>query len=711
MELALILFGAAFCIATAYALGVVLVRRSVPRVITFAIGAAALSLLVFLLLCVGAANRWSFAALGAAAVAGSVALRRTPAVEAVKEPADRITRALAAIIIVAFGVFYAVNALAPETSPDGMTYHLGLVSEYARLGRFPNRVGFFEVIPQGIEMLFLFAFAFGRHSAAKVVEFAFLLATPALMLHIAHRLGLPDRAGIAAAVLYFAMPVTGVSSASSYNDAALVFFTLAAFYLLLREEYALAGVAAGFCYAIKFNGILALPLAAVYALSRRRMCAAITACVAGALVMTPWLLRNTLVAGNPLAPLFNAWFPNPNFHVASEHLLARMLSSYGGVTHAGAPLELAVGWRLQGLVGPLLLLVPVGLLALRRPAGRLLWVAAAALSLPWFWNIGARFLMPALPFAWLALAMALPRPGVWALMVAQAVLCWPAVVARYSPQAWRLNEWPWRAALRIETEAEYLSNRLDEYKIARMLNGCTPPGERVFALMSVASAYTERESLVFWHSATGDRLLDALRNTGEWRDPLYDVAGQWPAEPLRAMRVQIQASAPVEWCVHELRVYNGEQQVRSGAWILTSSANRWEVPLTMDGNLATRWRTWEPVRAGMYMEIDFGAPTTVDGANMISHAPLRGLTFTYLGRGADSRWRTLDAAPAVTRRAAEDLRPAATRALVLAGFRYVLAPTENEGLAPLGAKMAAAPAAWNLETACEAGSVRLFRVR
>ncbi|MFB3827920.1 MAG: hypothetical protein ACE15B_14205 [Bryobacteraceae bacterium] len=711
MELGLVLFGGLFCIATAYALGAVLLRRSLPRTTIFATGAAALSLVVFLLLCAGAANRWTFAATGIASLAGWAALGRKPEPEPAVEPADRVTRALAAAIFTAFGLFYALNALAPESTPDGITYHLGLVSEYARLGRFPDRVGFFEMLPQGLEMLFLFAFPFGRHSAAKLVEFAFLLATPALMLHVARRLGLPDRAGLAAGVLYFAMPVAGVAGTSSYNDAGLVFFTVAAFYLLLRDEYALAGVAAGFCYAVKFSGIVTVPLAAVYALNRRGRRGAVAVCAAGAVMMVPWLLRNTLLAENPFAPLFNGWFPNGHFHVASERILARALATYGGVTLANAPAELAFGWRLQGLVGPLLLLLPLGLLALRRPAGRLLWLAGAALALPWFWNIGARFLMPALPFLWLALAMALPRSGVWALMLAQAVLCWPAVAGRYSPQAWRLKEWPWKAALRLESEAEYLSNRLDEYKVARMVNGCTRPGERIFALMSVASAFTGRESLVFWHSADADRLLDALRTSGEWRDPLFDVAGQWPAEPLRALRVRLEAGAPVEWCIHELRVYRGDEPLRPGGWTLTSSVNRWEASLAADGNLATRWRTWEPARAGIYMEIDFGGLTVVNGAGMISHTPLRHLPFTYLGRGADGRWRTLDAAPAVTRRAPEELRPAATRALARAGFQYILAPTEDEGLAPLGARMAVAPAEWNLETACEAGSVRLFRIR
>ena len=63
-----------------------------------------------------------------------------------------------------------MNALAPEIQPDGFTYHLGLASEFVRLGGFPARMRFYDALPLGMEMLFTVAFSFGRHAAAKLVE-------------------------------------------------------------------------------------------------------------------------------------------------------------------------------------------------------------------------------------------------------------------------------------------------------------------------------------------------------------------------------------------------------------------------------------------------------------------------------------------------------------------------------------------------------------
>ena len=89
---------------------------------------------------------------------------------------------LPAIIIAIYGVLYLIHTLAPEVQPDGMSYHLAEVTEYANLGRFPALVDFFEMLPQGMEMLFLFAFVIGKQSAAKLVEFGFLLVTVPLLI-------------------------------------------------------------------------------------------------------------------------------------------------------------------------------------------------------------------------------------------------------------------------------------------------------------------------------------------------------------------------------------------------------------------------------------------------------------------------------------------------------------------------------------------------
>ena len=69
---------------------------------------------------------------------------------------------------------------------------LGLVARYLREHGFqPITWNIYASLSEGAEMLFLFAFAFGKHSAAAMVHFAFLVALVWQMVLYARRAGFP----------------------------------------------------------------------------------------------------------------------------------------------------------------------------------------------------------------------------------------------------------------------------------------------------------------------------------------------------------------------------------------------------------------------------------------------------------------------------------------------------------------------------------------
>ena len=714
------LAGALLTLLTAWAIGALCLRGlRAPRPVLLATGAAVLSAAVFLLLLAGAANRYTFLALSAVAIALERRFRLPLAPERAKKPPGRAARYFLGAVFGAYGVLYLVHALAPEVQPDGIGYHLGLVAEYFRLGAFPARVGFYEMLPQGMEMLFLHAFAFGGAAAAKLVHLALLAATVPLMVRTGRRLSLPDAVSFPAAVLYFCAPVAGITATSTYNDAALVFFVLAAFYALLlwRETRAnrwlvAAGLAAGFCYAVKLPAGIVPAAAALFLLAGGAGRGVLVFAAAALPLPALWMARNAVLTGNPFAPLFNAWFPNPYFHALTERELARMLANYGGVPLWRVPWELAVGGVLQGIFGPVFLAVPLGLLALRRKAGRLCWGAAALLALPWFFNTGARFLLPSLPFLWLAFAMALPGRVLWAAAALQAVLCWPAAIDLYSPHSWRLRGFPLRAAVSLEAESDFLARRLSEYHVARMIEETVPPGHRIFSLAAVAKAYTTRDVLVYWHSADAERLGDALRVAGLWsRDPVYDLRAEWPAQPLRGLRFKLPAAHPGELDIHEVSLFSRQDRVfASPQWTLSASVQPWELPWAFDDNLATRWRTWGPMRPGTFVQIDFDRPQALTAAVLVSHTPVYNVPVEFEGLTPEG-WRLLSAAPQALLREPRDLRRSAAWALKRAGLEYILAPADESGNGPLGKSMSADPLGWGLRPAARAGPYYLFQIR
>jgi len=716
-ELARILFGASFTLAACYACGSLITRRfPLPRVIRLAVGGAVLSYVVFLLFAVGAGRLWVFVGLGAAVILSAARLSRLHFPRAIK-----LDRPVAAVFAV-YGFLYLVHALAPEVRADGYTYHLGLPAEWFRQGALSPRIGFYEMLPHGMEMLFAFAFALGGHSAAKLLHFGFLVATIPLMVAVGRRLGLPESACWVGAGLYFCAPVVGTAGTAAYNDAALVFFFLATIYLLAAwwqegrtHQLVLLGLVAGFCYAIKPTGLLAAPAAVAVVALRRKLRSSLLVAAGAAAMIAPWMVRNAVRTGNPVAPLANRLFPNPHFHILTEIELTGALRSYEGVTWRNLPWELTLrGRRLQGFVGPIFLLAPLALLGLRRRGVRLLLGSAALLAVPWMFNIGARFFMPSLALLALAMATVLPRRLALAGLLIQAILCLPPVAAAYvEPGAWRLDGMPWRAALRLEPEHEYLRRTLWEYRAAEMVTRHLPPRTRLLDLVGLPLAYLSAETVAPWQSAATDRLGYALQIARLVERGVYsDIEVRWPETELAAIRFVQTARAEFQWGIAEVRLRNGSNSVPlpPGSKLL-ARPNVWDAPLAFDHNLISRWGTWEPVRPGMYLGVDFGRTLRLDGVRLtvLTHEQAGAIRFE--GRTARGDWRTLASSARLEYRSAMNLRRSAMRLLKQEGFGYLVVDTRPSGYGPVGQSMYERPADWGVELLEETDGVYLFAVR
>ena len=92
-----------------------------------------------------------------------------------------------------------------------------------------------------------------------------------------------------------------------------------------------------------------------------------------------------------------------------ERIYAETLRTYTGIKHNWEiPLQLTLRSGFDGgIFGPVFLLVPLALLALRFKSGRRLLLAGLVFAMPAYLNVGTRFLIPAAPFLTLALGMGL----------------------------------------------------------------------------------------------------------------------------------------------------------------------------------------------------------------------------------------------------------------------------------------------------------------
>jgi hypothetical protein len=312
------------------------------------------------------------------------------------------------------------------------------------------------------------------------------------------------------------------------------------------------------------------------------------------------------------------------------------------------------------------------------------------------------------------LGMALPRPAAWAAIALQAILCWPHVLASWETRySFRLHEFPLAAAVGAESEAAYCKRSFDDYTVARMIQRATPPDSRTLALLSVASAYLDREVAVTWQSAETDQLLDTLRLASVYSTtPTFDWKAVWPERVLRTLRFRMPLAYQAEWDINEVQLFSGEDRLfNSPQWTLGGWPNRWEAPLAFDGNLATRWRTWETVRAGMYLDVELGNPQRLTAAVLVTHTAAFRVPLEVHGLDVRGQWHLLSNSPEATPRPPQDLRLEASRAIKRAGFRYLLVPTGVGGNAPIGNVLVGHEAEWGMELAGEAGGFYLFRVK
>lgn len=727
------LLGAGLTVAGCYAAGALFLdrlraplRRGERFPLAFVLGAACLHLALFAIFALQIAYWPVLVGLLLAVTGGAIRTGAWRDRGLALNPMSRPLKVLIGLCAGAFFTVYLFVAWAPEHSPDGSSYHLGLVARYLDHRGFEKvTTDFYAMLGQGVELLFAPAFAVGRHSAAALVHLSFAVALALAVLAYGRRLGYPW-VGATGALLTFMAPVLGKSAASAYIDAGAAAIVFGVFYWLEiwaaggddERDWRLlipAGLLAGYAYAAKYTAFTIGVYALVFvAWKARRLRPVLLVAACGAVMAGPWVVRNWLLYDNPVAPFANSIFRNPYVHVMFEKEYGAFLRRYQVANLWTLPTEVTVGGQnTTGLIGPVFLLLPLALLALRYAAGRRLLLAGAFVLATYPANIGTRFLIPCLPFFSLALALAFRNrpPVLGALVVFHAVTSWPTIIPRYaSPYAWRIDSLPYRAALRLTSQDDYFHQVFPGYGVARMVEGHVPEGESVLAVNGIPESYTRREIRVGFQSAGNEVLRDIL-NAG-WdlgAQPLRARLFRFPARPVRRLRVlQTADGAPADmWNVTELRIYNGEAELaRAPEWRLRAWPNPWDVQLAFDNSPATRWRSWETPFPGMYVDVDLGNAQTIDQVRIETSPDSNSVRLQLQVMNDAGAWETVvDAPEDIDVAAPPSMRRAATYELDQRGIHYILMYDTDFGADDIRED----PEAWGLEEIARGFGARLYK--
>ena len=474
------------------------------------------------------------------------------------------------------------------------------------------------------------------------------------------------------------------------------------------------GLLAGYAYAVKYTGFVMMVFALAFVAWRcRRWKAVFLVAACSVPMIAPWMIKDWVEVRNPVAPLGNAIFRNPYVHVSFEQALNEKFRRYGLANKWTLPLEVTMrGEKTAGVIGPVFLAAPLALLALRQSAGRRLVAAGAVLLAVYFFNVGTRFLIPCLPFFSLAMALALDfsPPLLLVLMFFHALTSWPAGIRVYAdPYVWSLDKIRYREALRRIPQDVELRRASGTYSLARMVDTNVPKGERVLAMEQVASAYTSREVLVGFESAFNEELVDIL-NAGwnEFQQPTVIRTFRFPPTTTRSVRLVEAMPSKEQWGVHELRFYNGGVELpRLPDWRIRAWPNPWDVQLAFDDSPATRWRSWEPAKPGMYLAADFAGPQTIDRVTVETCPDDHDIRTEVQVLDDRAQWRRVGgSATEESVPVRGNIRKAAIYELHARNVNYLLIRDTDYGAAEIRDD----PESWGLEEIAVGYGARLYRV-
>ena len=315
---------------------------------------------------------------------------------------------------------YLAVAAGPETGADALAMHLAIPASVEAHQRwvFDPRHTAWAVMPMQANWCFTAAYLLGGEAAARLINFAALALTAALLYGLARRI-LARAGALWLAALFASSPVLLLVTGSLFAENFWSLTLLGAFVSLVRyresgrARWALTAAALAGCGLATKYGSLAFALPAALALGleirrRRAWRLAPAMLVLFALFGLPPYARAYFETGNPVFPFFNHVFRSPYFDSGQPFADARFARPLPAATFYDATFRTSRhlegqngGWGFQYLF-----FVPLALLCWRREAA---YAGHAALGIGLGFTVltmagqsNIRYLCPALPLLTLA---------------------------------------------------------------------------------------------------------------------------------------------------------------------------------------------------------------------------------------------------------------------------------------------------------------------
>ncbi|MCX5848255.1 MAG: phospholipid carrier-dependent glycosyltransferase [Deltaproteobacteria bacterium] len=212
--------------------------------------------------------------------------------------------------------------LTPPIARDALIHHLAIPKLWLNNGGFYEmKWADFSYFPMNVDLLYMIPIYFNKDFIANFIHMSFGIGT-ALLIYYYLNNRLSRIAGLLGIFVFLSTPIVVRMSTQAYVDLGLTFFTTASIISFIRyrdggfKEFKwlfFSSVAMGLALGTKYNALivfffLSLAIVFVYSRDTKKQYKAIghgaIFFLISLLVFSPWLIKNIILTGNPLYPLF-----------------------------------------------------------------------------------------------------------------------------------------------------------------------------------------------------------------------------------------------------------------------------------------------------------------------------------------------------------------------------------------------------------------------
>jgi hypothetical protein len=446
-----------------------------------------------------------------------------------------------AIILLYFTVI--VIALTPPIARDALIHHLAIPKLWLVNGGFYDiKWAVFSYYPMNIDLLYLIPLYFKNDIIPNFIHMGFGIGTAWLIYHYLNR-HFNRVAGLLGVLVFVSTPIVLRMSTAAYVDLGLVFFTTASILAFVHwrndgyEGYKwllISSIAMGLALGTKYNALVAwvfLSFAVVFLYSRdkgaqwRAIRYGIIFFLVSLCVFSPWLIKNLILTGNPLYPLFKGFF-NAGINIVAPD------GSAGSMVFGGAYMgmfklrEILYGesfWEallipirfffqgqdysdryFDGVLNPILIvLVPFAFMKRSLHDDKLFFTLFSVffiLTAFFLDQLRIRYILPAIPFLSILTVMGImnifawtsektgPSRSAYVFVILLFLLVLGAMNVIYLNKYFQSIQ-PANYILKLETRDAYLKRHIRSYAAIRYINSHTPPNARIRLLFLAGRGY------------------------------------------------------------------------------------------------------------------------------------------------------------------------------------------------------------------------------